>query len=61
MKDFQDQTIDPFSLFIKEKHWVEINHPGPTKDIEKHLNEELSGKFISCPGPVNEKISLGRS
>jgi hypothetical protein len=22
MKDFQDQTIDPFPLFIKEKHWV---------------------------------------
>jgi hypothetical protein len=34
MKDFQDQTIETFPLFIKEKNWVEINHPGPTKDTE---------------------------
>jgi hypothetical protein len=27
MKDFQDHTIDPFPLLIKEKHWVEINYP----------------------------------
>jgi hypothetical protein len=32
-KDFQDHTIDPFPLYIKEKHCVEINHPGSTKDI----------------------------
>jgi hypothetical protein len=32
MKYFQDQTIEPFPLFIKEKNWVEINHPRPTED-----------------------------
>jgi hypothetical protein len=61
MKYFQDQTIDPFPLFIKEKHWVEINHPGPAEDTEKHVKEELSGQFFSCPEPVNEKISPGIS
>jgi hypothetical protein len=29
MKGFQYQTIEPFPLFIKEKHWVEINYPRP--------------------------------
>jgi hypothetical protein len=40
MKDFQDHTIDPFSLFIKEKHWVEINHPRPSEDTEQHVKEK---------------------
>jgi hypothetical protein len=57
MKYFQDQTIDPFPLFIKEKHWVEISHPGPAEDTEQHVKEELSGQFFSCPEPVNEQIS----
>jgi hypothetical protein len=58
MKDFQDQTIDPFPLLIKEKNWVEINHPRPAEDTEHHVKEELSGHFISYPGPVNKQISL---
>jgi hypothetical protein len=40
MKDFQDHTIEPFPLFNKEKHWVEINHPGPIEDIEQHVREK---------------------
>jgi hypothetical protein len=57
MKYSQDQNIDLFPLFIKEKHWVEINHPGPTEDTEQHVKEEISGQFFSCPEPINEKIS----
>ena len=30
MKYFQEKTIEPFPLFIKENHWVEISYPGPT-------------------------------
>jgi hypothetical protein len=59
MKDFQDHTIEPFPLFIKERHWVEINHPGPAKYTEQHEKEDLNVQFISCPEPVNEKISPG--
>jgi hypothetical protein len=61
IKDFQDHTIEPFPLFIKEKHWVEINHPGPAEDIEQHVKEELSGQFFFCPKLVNEQISPGNS
>jgi hypothetical protein len=61
MKDFQDQTIEHFPLFIKEKHWVEIIHHGPAEDTEQHVKEELSVQFFSCPEPVNEQISLGIS
>jgi hypothetical protein len=39
MKHFQYQTIEPFPLFIKENHWVEINHPGPAEDIEQQFEE----------------------
>jgi hypothetical protein len=35
MKDFQEHAIDPFHLYIKEKHCVEIGHPGPAKDQEQ--------------------------
>jgi hypothetical protein len=35
MKEFQDHTIEPFPLYIKEQHCVEINHPGSTEDIEQ--------------------------
>jgi hypothetical protein len=57
MKDFQDHTIEPFPLLIKEKHRVEINYPGPAEDTEQHVKEELSGQFISCPEPVSEQPS----
>jgi hypothetical protein len=40
MKDFQDHTIEPFPLYIKEDHCVEINHIGPTKDTDKHDREK---------------------
>jgi hypothetical protein len=40
MKDFQDHTIEPFPLYIKEEHCVEINHLGPTKDTEQHDREK---------------------
>jgi hypothetical protein len=59
MKYFQDHTIEPFPLFIEERHWVEINHPGPAEDTEQHEKEELNVWFISCPEPVNEQISPG--
>jgi hypothetical protein len=59
MKYFQDQTIEPFTLFIEERHWLEIIHPGPAKDTEQHEKEERSGQFISCPEPINEQISPG--
>jgi hypothetical protein len=54
MKVFQDQTIEPFPLFIKEKHWVEISYPGHGEDTEQHVQEE---QFISCPEPVSEQPS----
>ena len=59
MKDFQDHTIKPFPLSIEERHWVEINHPGPAKDTEHHEKEELNVQFISCPELANEKMSPG--
>jgi hypothetical protein len=59
MKDFQDQTIETFPLFIKEKHWVEIIHSRPAEDTEQHVKEELRRKFFSYPEPVNEQISPG--
>jgi hypothetical protein len=34
VKEFQDHTIDPFSSFIKEQHYVEISYPGFVVDIE---------------------------
>jgi hypothetical protein len=40
MKDFQDHTIDPFPLYIKEKHCVEINHPRSAEDIKQHVKEK---------------------
>jgi hypothetical protein len=40
MKDFQDHTIDPFPLYFKEKHCVDINHLGSTEDIEQHVKEK---------------------
>jgi hypothetical protein len=43
MKDFQDHTIEPFPLLIKEKHWVEISYPRLTEKTEHHVKEELSG------------------
>ena len=43
MKCFQDHTIEPFPLLIKEKHQVEINYPRLAENIEKHVKEELSG------------------
>jgi hypothetical protein len=61
MKDFQDHTIEPFPLLIKEKHWVEINYPRLTESTEQHVKEELSGQFISCPEPVIEQVSPGIS
>jgi hypothetical protein len=51
MKDFQDHTIEPFPLFSKEKHWVEINHPGPAEDTEQHVREKHP--FID----IHEEIS----
>ena len=57
MKDFQDHTIEPFPLLIKEKHWVEIIYPRLAENTEKHVKEELSGQFISYPRPVIEKVS----
>jgi hypothetical protein len=59
MKYFQDHIVDPFPLLIKEKHWVEINYPRLVENIEKHVKEELSGKFISYPQPIIEQVSLG--
>jgi hypothetical protein len=35
MKDFQEHATEPFSLYIKEKHCVEIGHPGPVEDQEQ--------------------------
>jgi hypothetical protein len=35
MKDFQEHATNPFPLYIKEKHCVEIDHPGPAEDQEK--------------------------
>ena len=40
MKDFKDHTIEPFPLYIKEEHCVEINHLGPTKDTKQHDREK---------------------
>ena len=57
MKGFQYHTIDPFPLLIKEKHWVEISYTRLAENTEQHVKEDLSGQFISCPEPVNEKIS----
>ena len=54
MKDFQDHTIEPFPLLIKEKHRVGINYPRLAENTEQHVKEELSGHFISCPEPVIE-------
>jgi hypothetical protein len=54
MKYFQDHTIEPFPLLIKENHWVEISYPRLTENTEQHVKEELSGQFISCPEPVIE-------
>jgi hypothetical protein len=57
MKDFQDHTIEPFPLLIKEKHWVEINYPGLAENTERRVKEEISGKFISCLEPVIKQVS----
>jgi hypothetical protein len=54
MKYFQDHTIEPFPLLIKENHWVEINYPRLVENIEQHVKEELSGQFISGPKPIIE-------
>jgi hypothetical protein len=43
MKYFQEHTIEPFPLLIKEKHWVEINYPRLAENTEQHAKEELSG------------------
>jgi hypothetical protein len=59
MKDFQDHTIEPFPLLIKEKHWVEINYPRLAENTKQHVKEELSGQFISYPEPVIEQVSPG--
>jgi hypothetical protein len=40
MKDFQYHTIEPFPLYIKEKHCVEMSHPGSVEDIMKHVKEK---------------------
>jgi hypothetical protein len=48
MKDFQDHTIDPFPLYIKEKHCVEIIHLGSTKDIRQHVKEKQPSIEIFC-------------
>jgi hypothetical protein len=61
MKYFQDHTIEPFPLLIKEKHWVEILYPRLAENTEQHVKEELSGQIISCPEPVIEQVSLGIS
>jgi hypothetical protein len=61
MKGFQDHTIEPFPLLIKEKHRVEINYPRLAENIEQHVKEELSGQFISCLEPVTEQVSPGIS
>jgi hypothetical protein len=37
MKNFQDHTIDPFPLYIKEKHCVEINHPRLAEDTKQYV------------------------
>jgi hypothetical protein len=39
VQDLQEHTVEPYPLFIKEKHFEEINHPGPTENTEQH-NEE---------------------
>jgi hypothetical protein len=59
IKDFQYHTIETFPLLIEERHWVKIIHPGPGEDTEQYEKEELNVQFISCPEPVNEKISPG--
>ena len=35
IKDFQEHATDPFPLYIKEKHCVEIDHPRLVEDQEK--------------------------
>jgi hypothetical protein len=40
MKDFQDHTIEPSLLYIKEKCFVEIIHPGLIENTEQHVKEK---------------------
>jgi alpha-galactosidase/6-phospho-beta-glucosidase family protein len=42
MQDFQEHTTEPYPLFIKEKYYEEINHPGPAEDTESRLKRKLS-------------------
>ena len=35
MKYFQEHATEPFPLYIKGKHCVEISHPGPAEDQEQ--------------------------
>jgi hypothetical protein len=39
MQDSQEQTAEPYPLFVKEKYYEEINHPGPIEDTEQHEEE----------------------
>jgi hypothetical protein len=34
-EDFQEHTMEPFPLYIKEKHCVEMHHSVPTEDKGK--------------------------
>jgi hypothetical protein len=40
MLDFQEQTIEPYPLFTKEKYHEEISHPSPSEDIEQYEEEQ---------------------
>jgi hypothetical protein len=59
MKYFQDHTLEPFPLLIKEKNWVEIIYPRLAENREQHVKEEISGQFISYPEPVIKQVSPG--
>jgi hypothetical protein len=55
MKDFQEHPTEPFSLYIKEKHCVEINHPGPTENTKQHVEEFSCPQLVDVIGEDNEE------
>jgi hypothetical protein len=40
MMDFQEQTVEPYPLFTKEKYHKKISHPSPLEDVEKNEKEQ---------------------
>jgi hypothetical protein len=40
MWDFQEQTSEPYPLFINEKYYEEISHPGPAERLSNSLKSK---------------------